>query len=244
MWHEIMRRQKMKKNFKYFGVTWAVGLIIFNAITFSIPNEVFGVTRFDKGVFWVAYALITLSFVYQLITAYKFVKDDSMEKTFLNIPLLKTAYVAIVVSIAVGLIFMVFPVLPSWIGAIFCLLIAGYFVIACIKAETAAEIVHGIDTKIKENTEFIRTATVEAQTIYEVATLPEIISATKKVYEALRYSDPITIDSLSNVENQISENLKSLKTAVADSDTEKVVTLSDKLILLIKERNAKCKALK
>lgn len=234
----------MKKNFKYFGITWAVGFILFNSITFLIPNEVLGITRFDKAAFWIAYALITLSFIFQLVTAYKFVKDDSIEKTFLNIPLLKTAYAAIIVSIAFGLIFMVFPVLPSWIGAVLCLLIAGYFVIACIKAETAAEIVHDIDTKIKENTEFIRTATVEAQTIYEAATLPEIISAVKKVYEALRYSYPMTSDSLSNVENQISENLKSLKNAVANNDTEKVVTLSDKLILLIKERNAKCKALK
>lgn len=234
----------MKKNFKYFGITWAVGFILFNSITFLIPNEVLGITRFDKAAFWIAYALITLSFIFQLVTAYKFVKDDSIEKTFLNIPLLKTAYAAIIVSIAFGLIFMVFPVLPSWIGAVLCLLIAGYFVIACIKTETAAEIVHDIDTKIKENTEFIRTATVEAQTIYEAATLPEIISAVKKVYEALRYSDPMTSDSLSNVENQISENLKSLKNAVANNDTEKVVTLSDKLILLIKERNAKCKALK
>ena len=66
----------MKKNFKYFSITWIVGFVLFNAITFIIPNEVFGVTRFDKGVFWIAYALITLSFIAQLITAYKFVKDD------------------------------------------------------------------------------------------------------------------------------------------------------------------------
>ena len=65
----------MKKNFKYFGITWIVGFILFNAITFLIPNEVFGVTRFDKGVFWIAYALITLSFIAQLMTAYKFIKD-------------------------------------------------------------------------------------------------------------------------------------------------------------------------
>lgn len=234
----------MKKNFKYFGITWAVGFILFNSITFLIPNEVFGVTRFDKGVFWIAYALITLSFIFQLITAYKFVKDDSMEKTFLNIPLLKTAYAAIVVSIAVGLIFTVFPVLPSWIGAIVCLIIAGYFVIACVKAKTAAEIVHDVDLKIKENTEFIRTATVNAQTIYESATSPEIISATKKVYEALKYSDPTSNPSLTNIEKEIDSGINELKSAVANDDTAKVVDIVNKLCLLIKERNNKCKMLK
>jgi hypothetical protein len=68
MWRKIIRRQTMKKNFKYFGITWIVGFIIFNAITFLIPNEMFGVTRFDKGVFWIAYGLITLSFIATLIS--------------------------------------------------------------------------------------------------------------------------------------------------------------------------------
>ena len=125
----------MKKNFKYFGITWIVGFVLFNAITFLIPNEVFGVTRFDKGVFWIAYALITLSFIAQLITAYQFIKDDSNEKMFLNIPLLRTGYTAIAVSAIVGLVFMIIPVAPAWIGAIVCLLVAGYFVIACVNAE-------------------------------------------------------------------------------------------------------------
>lgn len=234
----------MNKNFKYFGITWAVGLILFNAITFLIPNEVLGVTRFDKEIFWIAYALITLSFVFQLVTAYKFVKDGGIEKTFLNIPLLKTAYAAIIVSIAFGLIFMIFPVLPSWIGAIVCLIIAGYFVIACVKAKTAAEIVHDVDLKIKENTEFIRTATVNAQTIYESATSPEIISATKKVYEALKYSDPTSPPSLTSIEKEIDSDINELKSAVANDDTAKVVDIAQKLRLLIKERNNKCKVLK
>lgn len=231
----------MNKNFKYFGITWAVGLILFNAITFLIPNEVLGVTRFDKEIFWIAYALITLSFVFQLVTAYKFVKDGGIEKTFLNITLLKTAYAAIIVSIAFGLIFMIFPVLPSWIGAIVCLIIAGYSVIACVKAKTAAEIVHDVDLKIKENAEFIRTSTVNAQTIYESATSPEIISATKKVYEALKYSDPTSPPSLTSIEKEIDSGINELKSAVANDDTAKVVDIVQKLRLLIKERNNKCK---
>ena len=52
----------MKKNFKYFATVWVVGVIIFNAITFLIPDKVFDVTRFDKSVFWIAYSLVNLSF--------------------------------------------------------------------------------------------------------------------------------------------------------------------------------------
>lgn len=145
----------MKKAFKYFGIVWLIGIILFNAITFLIPNKVFGVTRFDKTTFWIAYALITVAFIAQLVTAYVFVKDDSAEKIFLRLPLLTTSYLTVIVSVVVGLIFMIFPVLPAWIGAIICLLIAGYFAIACVQAGAAAGIVEQVGQKVKEKTLFI-----------------------------------------------------------------------------------------
>lgn len=234
----------MKKNFKYFGITWIVGFALFNAITFLIPNEVFDVTRFDKGIFWIAYALTTLSFIVQLITAYKFIKDDSNEKTFLKIPLLRTGYMAIIVSILVGLIFMIFPILPAWIGAIVCLLIAGYSVIACVNASTVANMVAEIDEKIKTKTVFMRMAIVEAENILARATTNEIKSETKKVYAALKYSDPMSNSALEDIEQEIDSGLKELKKAVSCNDNVKVVEIATELLLNIKERNSKCKALK
>ena len=234
----------MNKNFKYFGITWIVGFIIFNAVTFLIPNQIFGVTRFDKSVFWTAYALITLSFIVQLITAYKFVKDDSLDKAFLNIPLLRTGYTAIILSIVVGLIFMVVPVLPSWIGAIVCLLVAGYFVIACVNAGVVANLVSDIDKQVKTKTAFIRLAVVETESIMARATTEEIKLETKKVYEALKYSDPMSNSMLENIEQEIDNGLKELKKAVMENNDKKVVEISTTLLLNIKERNSKCKLLK
>lgn len=234
----------MKKNFKYFGITWIVGFVLFNAITFLIPNEIFGVTRFDKGVFWIAYALITLSFIVELITAYKFIKEDSNEKMFLNIPLLRTGYSAIVVSILVGLIFMIFPVLSAWIGVIVCLLIAGYFVIACVNASTVANVVADIDVKVKTKTAFMRMAIVEAENILARATTAEIKAEAKKVYEALKYSDPMSNPALDDIEQEIDNGLKELKKAVMGGDNLQTANTVRELLLLVKERNSKCKLLK
>ena len=234
----------MKKNFKYFGITWAVGFILFNAITFLIPNEIFGSTRFDKGTFWIAYALIVLSFIVQLITAHKFIKDDSNERMFLNFPLLKTGYTAIIISIIVGLVFMIFPILPSWIGAIACILVAGYFVIACIKASTVANAVADIDMEVKTKTAFIRMAIVEAENIMARATMTEIKTELKKVYEALKYSDPMSNSALYDIEQEIDNGLKELKKVVACSDNTKVLSVTANILFNIKERNSKCKELK
>ena len=234
----------MKKNFKYFGIVWLVGFVLFNAITFLIPNEVFGITRFDKAGFWFAYALITVAFIAQLITAYIFVKDDSAEKTFLHIPLLRTGYAAVIVSAIVGLIFMIFPVFPAWIGAIVCLLVAGYFTIACVNAGAAANVVVQVGQKVKEKTQFMKLAVAEATNIMARATTEEVKAETKKVYEALRYSDYMSNSALEDLESAIDEQLKALKLAVAASNAEEIKGIVKELLFTIQERNIKCKLLK
>ncbi|MBO5215043.1 MAG: hypothetical protein J6B79_02520 [Clostridia bacterium] len=234
----------MKKNFKYFGITWIVAFVLFNAVTFLIPNEVFGVTRFDKAVFWIAYALIVISFVAELITAYKFVKDDSNEKTFLNIPLLQTGYTAIIFSVIVGLAFMIFPVLPAWLGAIVCILIAGYFIIACVKASTVAEVVAEIDVKVKTQTVFIKALTIDADALVMSVESDEIKEVCKKVYETIRYSDPISNVELAEDENKISIKFTDFSNAVKNREIENILVLSKELIVLLEERNKKCKLLK
>ena len=232
----------MKKGFKYFLIVWIVGFVLFNAVTFLIPNEVFGVTRLDKPVFWIAYALIVLSLVALLISAHVFVKDDSAKKTFLRIPLLTTGYAAVAVAIVVGLVFMIFPVLPAWVGAIVCLLVAGYFLIACIKAAAAVNIVETVEEKVTQKTAFIRIAIMDAEAIMGRAKAEEEKTAAKSVYEALRYSDPMSNSALEEIEAEIGEQLKELKQAVKEGVG--VAAIADELLLLIKERNGKCKALK
>lgn len=234
----------MKKSFKYFGITWIVGFVILNSITFLIPNQVFGVTRFDKSVFWIAYTLITLSFFAQLITAYKFIKADGNERKFLNISLLKTGYTSIVISVIVGLVFMIFPILPAWIGAIVCLLVAGYFVIACVNAATVANDIDDIGKYVKNKTAFICTATVEAENIMVCAATSEIKAECKKVYEALRYSDPMSNPALDDIEKKISKGLEELNKAIMYNDNSKVLSITSSILLNVKERNSKCKVLK
>lgn len=234
----------MKKNFKYFALIWVVCFVLFNAITFLVPNEAFGITRFDKPIFWLAYALIAAAFAMQLVTAYMFAKNNEKEKMFLKVPVLKIGYSAVVMSLVVGLAFMIFPVLPAWIGAIVCLLVAGYFIIACVRASAAATVVSDVGEKVKQKTSFLRSATVEAENITARAATPEIKANAKKVYEALRFSDPMSAPELESLEREISDGLNGLKQAVLSGDNKTVLSVSESLLLTIKERNGKCRLLK
>ena len=87
-------------------------------------------------------------------------------------------------------------------------------------------------------------ATADAEVILASAKSAEIKAECKKVYEALRYSDPMSNEALSVTEGKITVKLGELKAAASADDAEKTKTAAEDLMLLIKERNTKCKALK
>ena len=66
----------------------------------------------------------------------------------------------------------------------------------------------------------------------------------KKVYEALRYSDPVSDISLFAIESDIAEKLKALEIAVRADDPEDTAALSGEIIVLTEKRSQRCRALK
>ena len=139
---------------------------------------------------------------------------------------------------------MAVPDLPNWLGAILGAVVLAFTAVAVIKASAAADIVESVDKKVAEKTAFLRVATADAEVILASAKSAEIKAECRKVYEALRYSDPMSNEALSVTEAKITVKLDELKSAVTADDAEKTKTAAEELVLLIKERNAKCKALK
>ena len=80
-----------------------------------------------------------------------------------------------------------------------------------VNATTVADVVAQVEEKVKTKTAFMRLAVVDAESIMARATTAEIKAETKKVYEALRYSDPMSSDMLASIEQEIDINLKEWK---------------------------------
>lgn len=233
----------MKKSFKIYSLIWAICLAVFNVITFVTPNEIGGVSKFS-GSFWVGYIFITIAFVGQLPCAFVAFKAENLKKFFYNIPLLSISYGALVAMLIVGSIFMAIPVLPEWIAIIVCVIILAFNAIAIIKATAAADIVSGIDEKIKTQTFFIKSLSVDAQSLMTSAKSDELRKEAKKVYEAIRYSDPMANAALSDLDAQIERQFNSFSNAVKADDTELANETADALVEMVERRNQKCKLLK
>ncbi len=230
----------MKKLFKSYAVAWAVMLALFNVACFVSPSEAYGMTKFG-GAFWSGYIFITLAFVGQLACAYYAFDTKSAKKLFYNIPIVKVSYTGLALTLIFGALCMAVPNLPNWAGVMVCAVILAFTVVAVIKAKVVSDEVERIDDKIKAQTNFIKMLTSDAESLMARAKGDEAKTACKKVYEAARYSDPMSNSALTDIEAKISERFDAFGKSVVSGNTEDVQTISDEVVMLISDRNKKCK---
>ncbi len=232
----------MKKRFNIYAVCWIVLLALFNVIAFVSP-EWNGIEKYTSS-FWIGYVFITVTFIGQLLCALFALKEENATKLFYKVSLISTSYTGLIVTFVVGGLCMLISPLPYWVGAIVCCIVLAVNVLSVVKAAAAIEEVERIDAKVKQQTFFIKSLTVDANTLMARAKSEAVKAECKKVYEAVRYSDPMSNDALAPVESEITVRFAKLSEAVATDDAVAVSEYANELIILIGDRNNKCKLLK
>lgn len=180
-------------------------------------------------------------FIAQLVCSIVFFKQDSKEKRFLNIPVISLSYTALLVSIIVGAVAMVVPLIPYWVGIILDVLIVAFYAIAIISSKAAADTIENIDKKVKAQTFFIKSLAVDAESLLNQSKSDETKAIAKKVYEAIRYSDPMSNEALSPVEAQITIKFNEFSNAVIEDNKSLAEPIGNELIILVNDRNKKCR---
>lgn len=232
----------MNKNFKYYAGIWAILLVIFNIATFVSPNEAAGMIKFG-GAFWVGYIFITLAFIGQLAVSFFAFNTKNMQKFFYKVSLIRISWTGLILTLIFGVLSMVIPNLPNWIGIIACFAVLGFNAISLAKANIAADLVSETDDKIKAQTSFIKTLTVEVESLMSRAQNETAKTTAKKVYEAVRYSDPMSNDGISGIESEIAIKFNQFAGAIT-ANSDDIATIADELIVLITDRNKRCKVTK
>lgn len=232
----------MKNTFKSYVAAWSVLLVLFNIIAFFSG----GITNTAKytASFWVGYVFVTLAFIGQLLCAKKALEAENLEKLFYNISLITLSRTGLILTFVVGGLCMFISSLPYWVGVIICMIILSLTAIAVIKANVAADVISEIDKKVKDKTFFIKSLTVDAEGLLARASSNDIKAECKKVYEAVRYSDPMSDEALASSESQITLKFAELTTAVSDNNLEAVKKIANEVIILVDDRNKKCRLLK
>ncbi len=227
----------MKKNFKFYAVSWALLFAIFNVLAFAVGFK-------NTANFWTAYIASVIAMLLQLVCAKISFKSEKLDRLFLNIPVISITFMGMIISMIIGAVCMVIPSVPVVAIIVIEYLILAFTGISVLKANAAAEIVNDVGEKVKEKTQFIKLATVDAQNLMNSAKSESVKSACKKVYEALRFSDPMSNETLAHEEAEIADKMAELSSAVASDNADLAESISNEITVLVKARNNKCKALK
>ena len=171
-------------------------------------------------------------------------KVETKEKMFLTVAQFRTAYIVTILSVILSGIYLFVASAPYFIVYIAAILVYALAVISIIKAKVAVSVVAGIDEKIKVQTFFIKSLTVDAEHLMNTSKTTELKALAKKVYEAVRYSDPMSNAVLVEVEEKIQNGFSDFENAVNGEDFELASSTADELLSLIDIRNKKCKLLK
>ena len=234
----------MKKMFKFYLVAWAIMFVLFNIVVIALPKEfsILGIT-YEKlgGLSWVTLIVLELCFLLHLALTAVALRQKRLSGTFYRLPLIRLSYGCVLVTTIVAVLAML-AFLPSWIPLALALLILAVYAFAILKAVVAAELVESVDEKTRAKTSFIRNLTVDADSLLARAKSEPVKAACKKVFEALRYSDPVSAYGLVDVEERIKAEFDALTDAVIADDPKAVSASADELLTLIAERNKKSKA--
>ena len=217
--------------------------MVFIPASVTSINMQFATPRYDAA-FWINLLIVLIGCAFAVTATVAAVKENSTsDRKFLGLSLVYTGvkyYTLLIIVSAVSLI-VGLPLLVQIIAAIiFVALGAAEF----IKTKTAAEIVEQVDEKVTVQTSFIKTMTSEAERLMSRVSEPEEKAVLREVCEALRYSDPMSSQELSEIETKISEKFDELSSAVVEHSTEKTKTIASELVTLVGERNRKCKGIK
>ena len=232
----------MKKNFKSYALIWAIMLAAFNAVVFLVRPVIPGYAVNYDARFWIAWGFILAAFIGNLVCAYFAFKAQNLKKLLYNLPLITVSYAGLIVMAVLGGALMLIPGCPAWIAAVVCLIAAAVTAAAVVRADWAGKAAGAVEEKVKAQTQLVKLLTVNAETLLAKAKTPDEKAAAKKVYEALRYSDPMSSEALSAIEAELTEKFKAFENAV--NAGQGVAEAAQSLLETLAERNGKCKAMK
>ena len=245
----------VKKNLLLYIIVWTILFGLFNVVAFASPA--FPDQEKYTPSFWIGYGLISCVLIGHLICTYRALKSDNATELFYKlfyntyIPLTAISFFTLSISFLTGGAFIVFAPLPHWVGAIVCAIVLAANIYLVFKASAITNEIERVDRKVETQTQFIRNTACEAEKLIGRAQTEEVAVQCRRVFEAIRYSDPMTpkrsvaIESgVASIEYEITTELRTFADAVALNDPDLAEEVANKLITLVGDRNRKIKHLK
>ena len=225
----------MSKNKLRFYVVLAILFVVLSVIAFVLPFQ-------KTATFWLSYAFAVIAIAVQIYAYPKAFDGPTVKSKFYGFPLARVSTIYLIAQIVLSLIFMVVSKwVPAWIPVVLFALLLGAAAIGFIAAEGVRDEVERQDVVHKANVTTMRALQSKAVFVASQCEDAETKQALDAFAEALRFSDPVSSDALTDIEENLTGLVEELGNAVLDKDFEAARTLCAKASTLLADRNRMCK---
>lgn len=222
----------MKKNSTKGYVILGILFALVSIIAFAVPTV-------KTTTFWIAYVFTAVAFAAQIgIWKTALGKEETLKSKFLGFPVVHIGIVYAVIQVIAFAMFMFVPTFPAWSAIVVCSVIAGVSAVCMISADAGRNEIERVEAKVQKKVFYIRELQADVELIAAAETDTDTKAALTQLAEKIRFSDPMSIDQLADLENKISVKAMELKTT---ADKVEIIT---ELTSLLDERNKKCRIMK
>lgn len=220
------------KNSKLISiVSIIIAFIIFNVIAFVIPSD------FTSS-FWISYVFSILALAIVLFIICSSNKLESINKEVFPYSLLYYTGIYIALAFILVLLTKFISEFPVWLSIVLNVLILGIYGYLFISVYTISKNSNDLKKDISKKVFYIKDLQTDIETLAAKEEDKKIKQELNKLAEKFKYSDPMSNESLVEIESTIKEKVAELKKA----NNSKV--LVKELNELLDERNNKIKILK
>lgn len=231
----------MKNSTKSRGLLGIIPVLIF--IVYSII--MFWIFDQSKPMFILCYVFSCIATALAAFMPVFMVKPENTAKTVFNrfsLGMFTTLY--FVAQLALGFVLTVLGFLPIVVGVIFELALMFIYAIGMITSSLGIGYIKDLEKKQKEKVYYIKSIAVDIETLVNKVQDEETKKMLEKLSETAKYSDPMSHQSLSGLESQISIKVEALKAKINEGNLEGLDKDCREIEDMFNERNEKCKILK
>lgn len=184
----------MMKNSMRGYLILGILFVVVSVVAFALPTE-------KATAFWIAYAFTAVAFVAQIpIWKANLGRDDTLKSKFLGLPVLHISIVYLLVQLAVLVVFLFVPTLPTWSAVVVCVVIAGAAAVCMIAADAGRSEIERVEAKVQGKAFYIKSLQADVELLADREADPEVKIALTQLEEKIRFSDPMSHSQLAELE--------------------------------------------
>lgn len=223
---------KDKKSFGLELLVFLVGFGLYNLFVFLLTK------KYDN-VFFSAYIFTTVSFITRFVEVWLF-NRASLDDKYLSFTINFVGNFYLIIQLIVGALCMIAP-LSLKIALIIQGAILGIYIILVSIFAASKRNITNFDEDIKKETSFIRRLTLEAEYLYLSEADYRKKDELKKLYEAIRYAEPMGSGyEVCELNEEIEIAFSLLRNSVAVEEFDSLRSKTKYIMDLITKRNLIC----